>query len=118
MDSIGRVATLIDQIVAFLHSVGVDAREGAVPGASFLPGIHISSGQVLFDRSRLQWSGDLLHEAGNVAVTPGGQRALLNGALSERADAYQDGEVEPIAASTASIRGTAAYPGMICWLRP
>ena len=95
--------TLVDPIVAFLRRVGIDAIEGSVPRDSFLPGVHIAAGQLRFDSSRLRWPGDLLHEAGHIAVTPAARRPFLNDALSGREAASQEGEVEAIAWSYAAV---------------
>jgi hypothetical protein len=67
-----------DRIVAFLRGIGLDVREGDVGAAPFLPGLRIAAGALVFDRERLTWPGDLLHEAGHLAVTPAAKRALLS----------------------------------------
>lgn len=52
-----------------------------------MPGILIDQGGLAFDRARLAHPGDLLHEAGHIAVTPPSQRAALSGNLnSSQAD--------------------------------
>lgn len=61
-------ADLFDRIVAFVQRIGIPVREGTVAGNSFLPAVSVIAGAVVFDRSRLQWPGDILHEAGHIAV--------------------------------------------------
>jgi hypothetical protein len=69
------------RIVAFLHSVGLDVRQtDLAPDECFLPGIRLDRGTVLYDEQALTWPGDLLHEAGHVAVAPPEVRPLLSGA--------------------------------------
>ena len=46
---------------------------------TFLPGILIAQGKILFDESRLKFPGDLLHEAGHLAIAPASLRSLLSG---------------------------------------
>ena len=92
----------LETIVAFLREVGVSVVEGAVAEASLLPGVYINNGAIVFDRSKLQWPGDLLHEAGHVAVTPGSQRPSLNG-LVEADSAPYAGEVEATAWAYAAL---------------
>ena len=53
-----------DRIVDFLRGIGLPVTEGSVPDDCFLPGVRIHHGTLVFDRQRLQWPGDLLHEAG------------------------------------------------------
>ena len=60
---------LVGRIVAFLHRVGVPVEVAALDGETFLPGIAIAAGRLRIDPSRLIWPGDLLHEAGHVAVS-------------------------------------------------
>jgi hypothetical protein len=113
MSSIASAPALIDQIVAFLRSIGIEAIEESVPNDSFLPGLQISSGRILFDRVHLLWPGDLLHEAGHIAVTPAALRSALNGDVAGHEDLSNDGEVESIAWSFAAARALALDPGVV-----
>lgn len=47
----------------------------------FLPGVRLDRGRVLYDEPALTWPGDLLHEAGHVAVAPPEARPVLTGAV-------------------------------------
>lgn len=73
-----------ERIVAFLDRVGIPTAVADLPDpeACFLPGVRLQEGRVLHDPARLRWPGDLLHEAGHVALTPDGLRMLLTGAVS------------------------------------
>jgi hypothetical protein len=62
------------QIVDFLHDIGLEVRTGAVEGATFLPGITVERGAIVFDPAELTYPGDLLHEAGHLAVKPAVER--------------------------------------------
>jgi hypothetical protein len=70
-----------DQITAFLDRIGIPWSEAELSDNEFLPGIRLEAGVLKFDRSRLTWPGDLLHEAGHIAVTPPSERADLDGNL-------------------------------------
>jgi hypothetical protein len=48
-----------------------------------LPGIQIERGGLVIDEARLAHGGDLLHEAGHLAVTPASERPLLSGTVPE-----------------------------------
>lgn len=61
-------AEMFDRIVAFVRDIGIEVREGAVAGDSFLPAVSVIGGAVVFDKTRQQWPGDILHEAGHIAV--------------------------------------------------
>ena len=66
-------------ILDFLAEIGIEVREGPVSHASFLPGIEIENGALVIDRSRLRYAGDLLHEAGHLAVAPPDARRSMSG---------------------------------------
>ncbi len=89
-------------IVEFLRGIGIELREGAVPAGSFLPGVAISSGTLVFDRAKLRWPGDLLHEAGHIAVVPEALRRTLDDALDASDCTPHAGEAESIAWSYAA----------------
>ncbi|HYH66343.1 MAG TPA: hypothetical protein VD866_16745 [Urbifossiella sp.] len=97
----------LDAILAFLDDIGIPAREGPVPADSVLPGIRLVSGTLVYDRAALRWPGDLLHEAGHIAVTPAALRPVLSDALEVPVEAPHAGEVEATAwayAATVQLR--------------
>ena len=69
------------RIIDFLRAVGIDVESRDLAAEEcFLPGIRLDRGRVLYDEPALTWPGDLLHEAGHVAVAPPEVRELLSGA--------------------------------------
>lgn len=69
---------IIIQITNFIKSIGIDVFFEPVTGAAFLPGIAIRNGCLVVDTDKLLYPGDILHEAGHIAVTPLARRAALN----------------------------------------
>jgi hypothetical protein len=65
---------LTERLVAFVRSIGIDVRAAALPEKTFLPGLDIRNGAILLDAERLTYPGDILHEAGHLAVTDPAQR--------------------------------------------
>ena len=59
--------------MAFVRRIGIAVREDAL-GPSLLPGLDVRYGAVVIDRARWRYPGDLLHEAGHVAVAAPEQR--------------------------------------------
>ena len=57
-------------IAEFLKAIGLEITAGAVDESAFLPGIRVENGGLVIDESRLSYPGDLLHEAGHLAVVP------------------------------------------------
>jgi len=63
------VAATTATIVAFLRSIGIAVEPASLPDDLFLPAMTVRDGVLLYDPDRLEWPGDLLHEAGHLAVT-------------------------------------------------
>ena len=70
---------LTTKIVDFLLAIGIPVLPSQSEGECFLPGIRIEKGKLLVDEERLKYPGDLLHEAGHLAVAPGEVRSGLSG---------------------------------------
>jgi hypothetical protein len=66
-------------MAGFLASIGLQTAPAVLPKAGFLDGLMISRGVLLIDEARLVFPGDLLHEAGHLAVVPAEKRTLLDG---------------------------------------
>jgi hypothetical protein len=86
---------LVARIAAFLVSIGLMVRAAAISEPTFLPGITIVNGELVVDEDRLKYPGDLLHEAGHLAVTAPELRCNLCGNV---ADGDQDDGGKEIAA--------------------
>ena len=78
-----RKEELIGAFQDFLDEIGITLREGVVPEGSFLPGVTIVDGEVVYDNNLLLYPGDILHEAGHVAVSNASERPTLNGNVAE-----------------------------------
>jgi len=59
---------LVGRIVAFLRQVGIPVEVATLDHETFLPGVAVAGSGLRVDPARLAWPGDLLHEAGHVAV--------------------------------------------------
>lgn len=66
-------------IADFISSIGVGVVPAEFDGECFLPGIRVENGKLLVDEAKLTYPGDLLHEAGHLAVAPGSLRPTLTG---------------------------------------
>jgi hypothetical protein len=60
---------LTEQLVAFVRGIGIDVRAATLPEKTVLPGLDIRNGAILVDEARMTHPGDILHEAGHLAVT-------------------------------------------------
>ncbi|TAG79329.1 MAG: hypothetical protein EAZ21_10705 [Betaproteobacteria bacterium] len=68
-----------DLTIQFLREIGLRVEEGVVAEDAFLPGIQIAAGAIRVDRTQLLSPGDLLHEAGHLALLDPAERARANG---------------------------------------
>lgn len=73
----GKDTPEVQQILQFLEEIGITVKEKTLPDATFLPGIAIGSNCLEIDFERLLYPGDILHEAGHLAVTPSTERPLI-----------------------------------------
>lgn len=76
---------LTRQITDFIVGIGIPVETGETPDNVILPGILINNGVLVVDESKLKYPGDLLHEAGHLAVMPGTQRNALYNDVSKNA---------------------------------
>ena len=68
MTTIDRTQSVLAKIVAFLREIGFEIQFATVEGATALSGINVDRGVLVCDPERLKFAGDLLHEAGHLAV--------------------------------------------------
>lgn len=95
-------ALLINKCIGFLHEIGISTRYETIEGPCFLPGLLIENGQIIIDKNQLLFPGDILHEAGHIAVVPASERPTLNGAMIEKREQREAEEMMAIAWSYAA----------------
>lgn len=66
-----------EKIIGFLNEIGIPVIETELSDNCFLPGLVIEKNAILMDPYRLKHPGDLLHEAGHLAVTSEEFRPLI-----------------------------------------
>jgi hypothetical protein len=69
---------LTNRLAGFLTEIGIEVVAADLPD-TFLPGLALDGGRLLVDEQRLDYPGDMLHEAGHIAVAPGWARPQLTG---------------------------------------
>ncbi len=70
---------LTNKISDFLNSIGIEVLSEKLDDECFLPGIVVEKGKLLVDEEELKYPGDLLHEAGHLALAPAIVRTDLSG---------------------------------------
>lgn len=72
------------RIVAFLRGIGVPVVRRPVGADAALPGVTLERGVLVVDPAGPTHAGDLLHEAGHLALLSPSERAEAAGRLGER----------------------------------
>jgi hypothetical protein len=73
----------VQRIRAFLSGIGIEVVAEPLQGETFLPGMTVHGGAIVVDPDRLEHPGDLLHEAGHIAVTDPALRPALDGVADD-----------------------------------
>ncbi|MCO5951174.1 hypothetical protein [Mucilaginibacter flavidus] len=84
---------VIDIIVEFVTSIGLEVVKRPVNQDTFLPGLLLEGGKIIIDTNKLQYPGDILHEAGHLAACDADTRNTIGSPLPE----YMDGGFEMLA---------------------
>lgn len=94
---------LIDIMTQFVEEIGIPVSFNKVPlQKEFVPGICIENGGLIIDRLSLKYPGDILHEAGHLAVATPDERQKLDGVLETNTDKSAGEEMMAIAWSYAA----------------
>jgi hypothetical protein len=64
------------RLVTFLESIGIPVRIGGATEQGSVPGLDVQGGGIVVDPPKLAHPGDLLHEAGHLAVADPSVRGL------------------------------------------
>jgi hypothetical protein len=67
----------LEIIVDFLNSINISIIEKELPDDTFLPGLSLYGNTILIDPEKLKYPGDILHEAGHIAVTEESLRPFI-----------------------------------------
>jgi len=91
-----------EKCILFLNEIGIKTKFQQLEGHCFLPGLSVRNGAILIDKRQLKFPGDILHEAGHIAVVPAAERELLNADAIEKRPMNQAEEMMAIAWSFAA----------------
>ncbi|TGE29899.1 hypothetical protein [Hymenobacter metallicola] len=104
----------IDPLLAFVRDIGLEVREEELTGrATFLPGLLIDRGVLVVDRLLLLYPGDILHEAGHIAVTPAAERHLLQANVTENTPEKEGDELAVLGWSYAASLALGLPPEVV-----
>lgn len=69
--------TDLDKMLLFLDEIGITVIEKELDDTTFLPGLSLGPNCIYIDFEKLKYPGDVLHEAGHLAVTTPIERAQI-----------------------------------------
>jgi hypothetical protein len=98
---------MTQRLADFVVGLGIDVRKGELPADTFLPGLDIRFGGLVIDEDRLAHPGDILHEAGHIAVTEPESRK------AERLDPGDGEELATLAWSWAALTHLGLDPAVV-----
>ncbi len=70
---------VITRCFSFIRSIGIEIAERTIDEKTFVPGITIDQGRLVVDTEKMKYPGDLLHEAGHIAVATPDERQVMQG---------------------------------------
>ena len=76
---------LLERVIRFLLDIGLQVEKAELGHETFLPGITFGHGALLIDESKLLYPGDVLHEAGHLAVIPAEKRRRAQSDIGKKA---------------------------------
>ena len=100
-------------IAEFLTMIGIEVIPSRLQGECFLPGIRVDEGRLLVDEQTLEYPGDLLHEAGHLALVPAMVRASLSGEVNVPGEDMDAMEVKATAWAYAAINHLGLDPAIL-----
>jgi hypothetical protein len=101
------------RIVDFLSEIGIGVEYTTLPDETFLPGVYVKEGRLCIDSAKLRYPGDLLHEAGHLAVVPSGLRDTFTGEVNMANVAMEPIEVQAMAWSYAAALHLGLDPSVV-----
>lgn len=100
---------LLESILDFFREIKLPFELTHLGNDTFMPGMAIVDGALWIEPEKLQYPGDLLHEAGHIAVTPAAQRPNLGGDMKKAGHTGGE-EMAAIAWSWAALKTIGLAP--------
>jgi hypothetical protein len=92
----------LKKCIDFINSIGIEIEFSDETKENFLPGIEIFEGKLIINLNSLDFPGDILHEAGHIAIVPISERNTLNADTIAKRQSREAEEMMAIAWSYAA----------------
>lgn len=76
----------VQPILHFLEKIGIYFEFSSIDIDTYVPGINIHNGSLQIDLEKLSFPGDLLYEAGRIALAPAAVRSSLSHPIDNQLD--------------------------------
>jgi hypothetical protein len=103
---------LVAKMADFLNGIGIPVTPATLD-ETFLPGIKIENQGLLVDEEKLKYPGDILHEAGHIAVAPPSYRKRLSDRIDPQEDFKYAGELMALGWSYAAAVHIGIDPAIV-----
>jgi len=109
---------VVRRLVEFVRACGMKVEASNLPGGTLLPGLDIACGVLSIDETRLLYPGDILHEAGHIAVTSPDVRggSTFSSTPGEEMAAMLGHERGAPRCSNARRSAVSAHATMVAWI--
>ncbi|WP_299434960.1 hypothetical protein [uncultured Aquimarina sp.] len=104
---------ILQKIFDFITALQIPIRFSEITTETFLPGIKIEKGTLLIDLEKLLHPGDILHEAGHIAVSLPEERIHLNNNVIENNESKSGEELAVMLWSYAAIMDIGLAPEVV-----
>jgi hypothetical protein len=104
---------LLEQILSFLEEIGMTVIEKELDDTCLLPGLDIGPNCLYLDVRKIKYPGDLLHEAGHLAVTCAEKRSLIGTTAMEPSWPDEGNEIAAVLWSYAAVRYLKLPPDVV-----
>ncbi|MDH7448028.1 hypothetical protein [Aquimarina sp. 2201CG14-23] len=104
---------IIQKIFSFLELLPIPTQFSKINTETFLPGIKIDKGVLLVDPDKLVHPGDILHEAGHIAVSRPEERMHLQNNVIENNESKSGEELVAMLWSYAAIMDMGLSPEIV-----
>ncbi|MBL0737842.1 hypothetical protein JI750_13135 [Flavobacterium sp. GN10] len=102
----------VKKVAFFLKEIGIDIIEKEL-GETFLPGLDLGPDCIYVDYNKLLYPGDILHEAGHLAVTVPAERKLVSTTEISKDWPTQGDEIAAILWSYAALHHLQLSPAFV-----
>lgn len=103
----------INKVLQFLEKIGFQIIKKNLDSTTFLPGLALGPNCIYVDFNKLKYPGDILHEAGHLAVTDSKSREIINPNITTTEWPTQGEEIAAILWSYAALSHLRLDPSFV-----